>query len=87
MKTHIHVSQPNIRYNIKNPDNRKKVLTAKSYQDNIYCDVVIFKDDEGKEVARLVYSPDKPLSCGARVFIVADSKNVETVGGEEYESK
>lgn len=66
---------------------KKKVLTAKTYKDNIYCDEVIIKDDNGKEVARLVYTPDKPLSCGAKVFIIADSKNVETIGGEQYESK
>ena len=87
MKTHIHVSQPHIRHNIKNPDNMKKVLTVKTYKDNIYCDGVIIKDDNGKEIARLVYSPDKPLSCGARVYLIADSENVETIGGEPYESK
>ena len=24
---------------------------------------------DGKEAARIVYSPDKPLSCGAKVWI------------------
>ena len=28
-----------------------------------------FKDKDGDEVATIVYSPDKPLSCGARVWI------------------
>jgi len=26
-------------------------------------------DKDGNEVARIVYQPEKPLSCGARVWI------------------
>jgi hypothetical protein len=31
--------------------------------------------------ARVVYSPDKPLSCGARVWIEADDAKVVNNGG------
>lgn len=31
----------------------------------------------GEVVARVVYSPDKPLSCGARVWIETDTDTVE----------
>jgi hypothetical protein len=65
MKTIVHVNQHNIRSNINaEPDERKPVLTVKTYKSNEY----------GNEVAingpcRIIYSPDKPLSCGARVWI------------------
>lgn len=64
MKTIIHVNQHNIKHNTKNPDDRKPVLTVKNYKTNTYCDEVILKGN-----SRVMYSPDKPLSCGARVWI------------------
>lgn len=32
---------------------------------------------EGKVVGKFVYSPNKPLSCGARVWLEADSSKLE----------
>lgn len=65
MKTIIHVNQAHIRSNRKvDPDNRIPVLTVKTYKSNDYCNSV---DINGP--SRVVYSPDKPLSCGARVWI------------------
>ena len=77
MKTKIHVNQFNIKHNNKNHDDRKKVLTVKTYKDNIYTDSVDILDDLGNTVATLRYSPDKPLSCGAKVWIEVDSKNIK----------
>ena len=68
MKTIIHVNQHKIRANIKN-DIKEPVLTVKTYKTNVYSNEVIIKDAHGVECARVVYSPDKPLSCGARVWI------------------
>lgn len=65
MKTIIHVNQHNIRHNAKN-DDKRPVLTVKTYKDNVYADEVTIKGD-----SRIVYSPDKPLSCGAKVWIEA----------------
>ena len=31
----------------------------------------------GKEVARVVYSPHKPLSCGARVWVETQTDDVD----------
>ena len=63
MKTRIHVNQHNIRANKKDGGNRP-VITAKTYKDNQYGHrVKILGDSE------VIYSPDKPLSCGARVWI------------------
>ena len=63
MKTIIHVNQHKIRSNIKN-DVVEPVLTVKSYKSNIYAHEV-----EILGPSKIIYSPKKPLSCGARVWI------------------
>jgi hypothetical protein len=63
MKTIIHVNQHEIKANAKN-GTANPVLTVKTYKDNIYAHEVVIKGD-----SRIVYSPDKPLSCGANVWI------------------
>lgn len=68
MKTIIHVNQHKIRANLKH-NTIDPVLTVKDYKTNRYTSNAIIRDDDGNEVARVVYSPDKPLSCGARVWI------------------
>lgn len=67
MKTIIHVNQHKIKSNVKNSKN-DPVLTCKTYKDNDYAHEVEIISC-GKVVAKVVYSPDKPLSCGARVWI------------------
>jgi hypothetical protein len=62
MKTKIHVNQHNIRANLKGAD--LPVLTVKDYKGNTKCNEVVV---EGP--SRVVYSPDKPLSCGAKVWV------------------
>ena len=68
MKTVIHVNQHTIRSNQKNAT-LEPVLTVKDYQKNRYCHEASILDDEGKELAKVVYSPEKPLNCGARCWI------------------
>ncbi len=68
MKTRIHVNQHNIRHNSKGLDH-KPVLTVKTYKENVKCDRVSI---DGPSV--VVYSPDKPLSCGAKVWIETEGK-------------
>ena len=63
MKTIIHVNQHVVKANTKNCTN-DPVLTIKNYKVNRYAHQV-----EVKGPSRVVYSPDKPLSCGARVWI------------------
>lgn len=70
MKTIVHVNQHNIRHNTKTGE-RLPVLTVKTYKSNTYAHEV-----EIKGLARVVYSPDKPLSCGARVWIETQSEVV-----------
>ena len=63
MKTVIHVNQHAIRSNAKHGKN-EPVLTVKTYKSNDYAHEV---DIHGP--SKVVYRPDKPLSCGARVWI------------------
>jgi len=72
MKKIIHINQHVIRRNTKTGE-RNPVITCKTYKTNDYADKVIIKDKDGDEVAIIIYSPDKPLSCGARVWI--ETKN------------
>ena len=68
MKKRIHVNQHKIRSNKKTGD-REPVLTVKTYKSNDYCHEALI---EGP--CRVVYSPDKPLSCGAKVWIETESE-------------
>ena len=68
MKTFIHVNQHIIKRNAKTGE-REPVLTCKTYKSNDYAHEVIIYGKDGEEVARVIYRPDKPLSCGARVWI------------------
>jgi hypothetical protein len=68
MKTIIHVNQHIIKDNSKNNLNNP-VLTVKTYKNNLYASDVIIHGP-----SRIVYSPDRPLSCGAKVWIETESE-------------
>jgi len=76
-KTIIHVNQHEIKDNAKT-GRTKPVLTVKTYNSNDYAHEAVIKDKQGNEVARIVYRPNKPLSCGARVWIET-SNDVELI--------
>ncbi len=65
-KTVIHVNQHIIRKNHKQ-DQREPTLTVKQGKSNTYAHEVLIDGP-----SRVIYSPDKPLSCGARVWIETD---------------
>lgn len=67
MKKYIHVNQHVIKKN-KKLGKTDPVLTIKSYKDNQYAKEVLIDGP-----CRIVYSPDKPLSCGATVYIVVEN--------------
>lgn len=67
MKTIIHVNQHNIKANAKG--GKVSVLTVKDYKTNRKVNKAEVIDENGKVVTTVVYSPDKPLSCGAKVWI------------------
>ena len=64
----IHVNMHKVRANKKHGTN-EPVLTIKEGKSNTYCHEV---DILGP--SKLVYRPDKPLSCGARVWIETDAE-------------
>ena len=68
MKTYIHANQHVIKSNRINNENNP-VLTVKTYKSNTYAHAV-----EILGPSRVVYSKDKPLSCGARVWIETEAE-------------
>ena len=70
MKTIVHVNQHVVRSNTKTGA-REPVLTVKTYKSNTYANEVQINGP-----SKVVYSPDKPLSCGARVWIETESEVV-----------
>ena len=69
MRTIVHVNVHRIRAKDPQP------LTVKTYKTNTpasEADIVV----DGVVVARIVYRPDKPLSCGARVWIETEHQVV-----------
>lgn len=68
MKTIIHVNQHVVKANAKS-GKQDPVLTIKTYKSNTYANEVTIKGD-----SKVVYSPDKPLSCGAKVWIETNSQ-------------
>lgn len=74
----IHINQFAIRRNLKRQNNElegalEPVITCKTGKSNIYA---MHADIKGP--SELVYSPDKPLSCGAKVWILTKSEVVLT---------
>ena len=63
MKTIVHVNQHIIKSNKKH-SKHDAPLTCKTYKSNQYGFNI-----ELKGPSRVVYNPDKPLSCGAHVWI------------------
>jgi len=68
MKTRIHVNQHKIRSNIKH-NLKEPVITVKTSKSNTYAHKVDIKGP-----SKVIYSPDKPLSCGAKVWIETESE-------------
>ena len=68
MLKRIHVNQHEIRANRKDGGNRP-VLTVKTYKSNTYGHTVTIDGP-----SQVVYSPQKPLSCGAQVWIETNSE-------------
>ena len=68
MRRVIHINQHVIRRNAKTGE-RQPPITVKTYKENAYCSGV---DIDGP--CRVIYSPDRPLPCGARVWIETEAE-------------
>ena len=78
MKKRIHVNQHAIKRNRKN-GTTDPVITVKTYKSNDYCHDVNIHGP-----SRVIYSPNKPLSCGAHVWIETDAEvDMSRVNGTE----
>ena len=53
-------------------------MTVKTYKSNIYTN-----EFQINGPSKVVYSPHKPLSCGAHVWIECDSDDIEYPQGQE----
>lgn len=84
MKRVLHINQHVIKKNRKHGTNDPPI-TVKTYKDNQYGHEVIIYDKDGIEVARVVYRPDCPLSCGAHVWIETQNDVKVIVKGNENE--
>ena len=73
MRTIVHVNQHNIKSNAKT-EHQRPVITVKTYKSNIYTNRVEVLDENGEVVGAFVYSPDKPLSCGAKVWFETENQ-------------
>lgn len=73
MKSIIHVNQHKIKSNSKTGE-REPVITCKTYKSNTYAHEVDILDKNGEVCVRVIYSPDKPLSCGAKVWIETENE-------------
>ena len=76
MKKIIHVNQHKIRANTRHGTD-EPVLTVKTYKENNYAHEALLKTKDGVQLAKVIYSAHKPLSCGARVWIEIDTDNVD----------
>ncbi len=82
-KTIIHVNQRVIRANLKTGA-RDPVLTVKQGKTNRYAHTARIDGP-----AQVVYRPDKPLSCGARVWVETFSEVFldDVVGVQGFEPR
>ena len=67
MKTKIHINQHVIKRNRKQGE-QNPVITCKTYKNNSYAHEVKIMGP-----CKVVYQPDKPLPCGAHVWIETDA--------------
>jgi hypothetical protein len=68
MISRVHINQHHIKANAKDGGDRP-VMTVKTSKGNTIChDVTIMGP------SKLIYRPDKPLACGARVWIETHSE-------------
>ena len=68
MATIIHVAQDAIRANAKDGGLRPAIIVRRKGKPERHNEVEIAGPD-GSVVARFVYSPHKPLPCGARLWL------------------
>ncbi len=69
----IHVDQKRIRANI-DPDVNLPPITVQTNKGPHKANEVEILDKDGEVIARFVYRPDAPLSCGARLWVETNAE-------------
>jgi hypothetical protein len=64
----IHVGRQTIASNLKHGLNEPPLIVREGHK-STRCQSLTIVDANGIQVAKMVYSPDKPLRCGARVWV------------------
>lgn len=82
MKSIIHVAQQAIQKNRKHGTNEPPLI-VRNYKGAKRAHTLIIYDRDGNEAARIVHSPHKPLSCGARVWIETQNEVKTILDGPE----
>ena len=77
MKHIIHINRHVIASNKKH-GKKDPPITVKTYKTNYYCQKASILDKEGDIVATVVHRPEKPLSCGALVWIETENEVICT---------
>ncbi len=72
MLIRIHINQHNIKANKQGA--KLPVISVKLPEENIYGNRVDILDFEGRVIATVVYRPNQPLACGAKVWIETRGK-------------
>lgn len=91
MITRIHINRGRMASNAKHGTSAP-VITVKKGSSNRYGSRVDILDSAGNVAASIVYSPGKPLSCGAKAWIETNNDVVihdeETItGGRAWQEK
>ena len=77
MLKRIHVNQFVIRSN-RRDGRRDPPIRVKTYRENVAC-----HEAEILGPSKLVYSPERPLSCGARLWLETRADVLVVDGGEQ----
>jgi len=76
VKVRIHVNRHNIAANRKAGSSDRAVFAAATYKGTQRGNSITLRDKAGAVVLRGVWSPDKPLPCGATLWLEADTDQV-----------
>lgn len=68
MRKQVHVNTHVIKSNQKTGD-REPPIVIRTYKSKEYRNRVVIFGADNEPAAEVIYSPDKPLPCGARVWI------------------
>lgn len=77
----IYIDRATIREN-HSRGTRKPPISVRTYKGVQKAHEAVVRDSEGNEVCRFIYSPDKPLSSGARLWVTTHL-DVDVITWEE----